>query len=133
MPKEVLNPKETWADKGGYDDTARELAQRFENNFEQFEDAVTDDVKAAGITRRLVLFQSDTNKGRRPQLLLFVLPLPSFSERPSRGSNIAYTQQVRATAGLPKPTGPPLPHAGRVDHGRCSSAPNPGERRDKIV
>ena len=49
VPKEVLNPKETWADKGGYDDTARELAQRFENNFEQFEDAVTDDVKAAGI------------------------------------------------------------------------------------
>ena len=49
VPKEVLNPKETWADKGGYDSTARDLAQRFEANFEQFNDAVTDDVKAAGI------------------------------------------------------------------------------------
>ena len=28
---------------------ARDLAKRFENNFEQFNDAVTDDVKAAGI------------------------------------------------------------------------------------
>ena len=49
VPTEVLNPKETWADKSGYDDTARDLAQRFEVNFEQFNDAVTDDVKAAGI------------------------------------------------------------------------------------
>ncbi len=49
VPKEVLNPKETWQDKGGYDSTARELAQRFQTNFSQFEDAVTDDVKSAGI------------------------------------------------------------------------------------
>mgnify|MGYP003633816341 CR=1 FL=1 len=45
----MLNPKETWADKSGYDSTARDLAQRFEANFKQFDDAVTDDVKAAGI------------------------------------------------------------------------------------
>ena len=49
VPKDVLNPKETWADKSGYDSTARDLAQRFEANFKQFDDAVTDDVKAAGI------------------------------------------------------------------------------------
>jgi phosphoenolpyruvate carboxykinase (ATP) len=49
VPKEVLNPKETWTDKSGYDTTARDLAKRFESNFEQFNDAVTDDVKAAGI------------------------------------------------------------------------------------
>ena len=44
-----LNPKETWTDKAKYDDTARDLAKRFESNFKQFEDAVTGDVKAAGI------------------------------------------------------------------------------------
>ena len=49
IPKEVLNPKETWDDKSGYDTTARDLAHRFESNFKQFEDAVTEDVKAAGI------------------------------------------------------------------------------------
>ena len=49
IPQEVLNPRETWADKSGYDNTARELAKRFQNNFEQFESAVTDQVKAAGI------------------------------------------------------------------------------------
>ena len=49
VPKEVLNPKETWADKKGYDSAARDLAQRFEANFEQFNEAVTADVRAAGI------------------------------------------------------------------------------------
>ena len=49
VPKEVLNPKETWADKKGYDSAARDLAQRFEANFEQFNEAVTEDVRAAGI------------------------------------------------------------------------------------
>ena len=49
VPKEVLNPKETWSDKHGYDVTARDLAHLFQANFSQFEDEVTDDVRAAGI------------------------------------------------------------------------------------
>ncbi len=49
VPQEVLNPKNTWADKKSYDETARELAHRFESNFAQFEDAVVDGVKQAGI------------------------------------------------------------------------------------
>ncbi|NQU69466.1 MAG: phosphoenolpyruvate carboxykinase [Rhodospirillales bacterium] len=49
VPQEVLNPKSTWNDKKGYDDMARNLAQRFEQNFKQFEDAVDDKVNAAGI------------------------------------------------------------------------------------
>ena len=49
IPKKVLNPRETWSDKSGYDSTALELAKRFQNNFEQFENSVTDQVKAAGI------------------------------------------------------------------------------------
>jgi phosphoenolpyruvate carboxykinase (ATP) len=49
VPNEVLKPRNTWSDKGAYDNTARDLAQRFEKNFKQFEDAVDDKVNKAGI------------------------------------------------------------------------------------
>ena len=49
VPKEVLNPKDTWSDKPGYDTAARNLASRFEANFKQFESAVEPSVNAAGI------------------------------------------------------------------------------------
>ena len=49
VPPEVLDPKNTWADKGAYDQTAHELTKRFEVNFKQFEPYVGDSVKAAGI------------------------------------------------------------------------------------
>jgi phosphoenolpyruvate carboxykinase (ATP) len=49
VPSEVLNPKATWRDKRAYDQTAREVAKRFENNFKQFESYVDEKVRAAGI------------------------------------------------------------------------------------
>ncbi|MBI1208557.1 MAG: phosphoenolpyruvate carboxykinase [Azospirillum sp.] len=49
VPAEVLKPKNTWADKRAYDETAREVARRFEANFKQFSDQVDDKVKSAGI------------------------------------------------------------------------------------
>ena len=49
VPAEVLQPRETWHDKGAYDSTARDLTQRFEANFKQFEEYVDDKVKAAGV------------------------------------------------------------------------------------
>ncbi|HYF07348.1 MAG TPA: phosphoenolpyruvate carboxykinase (ATP), partial [Acetobacteraceae bacterium] len=49
VPAEVLNPRETWADKAAYDRTARELVARFEKNFESFASAVGEDVRAAAI------------------------------------------------------------------------------------
>ena len=49
VPIEVLNPRNTWADGGAYDAQARDLTQRFENNFQQFEGHVDDQVKAAAI------------------------------------------------------------------------------------
>ncbi len=49
VPPEVLDPKNTWADKAAYDRTARELSARFEANFKQFEPFVGDKVKAAAI------------------------------------------------------------------------------------
>ena len=49
VPNEVLNPKNTWADGAAYDAQARDLTQRFEGNFRQFEGHVGDSVKAAAI------------------------------------------------------------------------------------
>ncbi len=49
IPSEVLNPRETWADKAAYDRAAADLVKRFEANFANFEAAVDDEVRAAAI------------------------------------------------------------------------------------
>jgi phosphoenolpyruvate carboxykinase (ATP) len=48
VPSEVLNPRDTWADKEAYDKQARELAAAFQKNFEQFADRVPEAVRNAG-------------------------------------------------------------------------------------
>ncbi|MFQ5984771.1 MAG: phosphoenolpyruvate carboxykinase [Alphaproteobacteria bacterium] len=47
VPAEVLNPRNTWADRQAYDHAAGELAARFHDNFARFEAHVGADVKAA--------------------------------------------------------------------------------------
>ena len=49
IPDEVLDPRQSWADKAAYDRTATELVSRFEQNFATFESGVGEDVKAAAI------------------------------------------------------------------------------------
>jgi len=49
IPQGVLNPREGWADKAGYDRAAQHLVGLFEKNFESFAGAVDDSVKAAAI------------------------------------------------------------------------------------
>jgi len=49
VPGEVLNPKNTWKDKKAYDNAARDVAQRFEKNFQQFESHVDDKVNKSAI------------------------------------------------------------------------------------
>jgi phosphoenolpyruvate carboxykinase (ATP) len=46
VPAEVLTPRNTWADKGAYDETAKKLAQMFVDNFKQYEDQASADIVA---------------------------------------------------------------------------------------
>ena len=50
VPAEVLNPRNTWADKTAYDQQAQALARSFVNNFKTFADDVSAEVDLAGPT-----------------------------------------------------------------------------------
>ncbi|SHE81386.1 phosphoenolpyruvate carboxykinase (ATP) [Thermoanaerobacter uzonensis DSM 18761] len=47
VPSEILNPKNTWADKEAYEKAAKNLALRFAENFKKYKD-VTNDIKKSG-------------------------------------------------------------------------------------
>ncbi len=47
VPNEVLNPRDTWADKEAYDKQAASLAKMFIDNFKNYESAANDEIKAA--------------------------------------------------------------------------------------
>jgi phosphoenolpyruvate carboxykinase (ATP) len=48
VPREVLLPRDAWADKGSYDAAARRLAGLFRDNFRQYADQVAAEVQQAG-------------------------------------------------------------------------------------
>ncbi len=48
VPSEILTPRNAWEDKEDYDRTATKLARLFCDNFAQYGDGVSDEVKAAG-------------------------------------------------------------------------------------
>jgi phosphoenolpyruvate carboxykinase (ATP) len=45
VPTEVLQPRNTWADKTAYDQKARDLARRFNENFKKYADGVSEAVR----------------------------------------------------------------------------------------
>ena len=47
VPSEILNPRETWADKAAYDAKASELAGLFNKNFEKYADKASEAIKSA--------------------------------------------------------------------------------------
>ncbi|MCL5884052.1 MAG: phosphoenolpyruvate carboxykinase (ATP), partial [Deltaproteobacteria bacterium] len=51
VPPEVLDPRSTWKDPAAYDRTARKLAGMFHENFAQYADQVTPEVRAAGFRK----------------------------------------------------------------------------------
>jgi phosphoenolpyruvate carboxykinase (ATP) len=47
IPSEILNPRNTWADKNDYDTKAKQLAKLFINNFEKYASGVSEEILAA--------------------------------------------------------------------------------------
>ena len=47
VPSEILNARNTWADKDAYDVKANSLADKFVKNFKQFEEYATDEIMSA--------------------------------------------------------------------------------------
>ncbi|HEX8332416.1 MAG TPA: phosphoenolpyruvate carboxykinase (ATP) [Segetibacter sp.] len=47
VPSEILNPRNTWADKEAYDTKAKDLAQQFVKNFEKYASGVSEEILAA--------------------------------------------------------------------------------------
>jgi phosphoenolpyruvate carboxykinase (ATP) len=48
VPSEILNPKNTWQDKAGYNQVLLKLANQFASNFEQYESGCTEAIFKAG-------------------------------------------------------------------------------------
>ena len=51
VPSEILNPKNTWADKNAYEEQAKKLANMFVENFKEYAEGTSESIKKAGPNR----------------------------------------------------------------------------------
>lgn len=51
VPGEILNPRDAWEDKAGYDSAAKRLAELFHKNFESYADRASEKIRNAGPRR----------------------------------------------------------------------------------
>ena len=47
VPSEILDPRNSWADKAAYDAKAKNLAEQFIKNFDQYASAANEEILAA--------------------------------------------------------------------------------------
>ena len=50
VPADILNPRNTWADKDAFDAAAKNLATKFQENFQAYEDQASEAIRSAGPT-----------------------------------------------------------------------------------
>jgi len=55
VPPDILNPRETWANKDMYDEKSLELAKKFNDNFHKFEAIASNEIRSAAPTFNRVL------------------------------------------------------------------------------
>ncbi|MDT3697332.1 MAG: phosphoenolpyruvate carboxykinase [Ignavibacterium sp.] len=48
VPEEILNPKNTWTDKNAYDEQAKKLANMFVDNFLEYAESTSEEIRNAG-------------------------------------------------------------------------------------
>jgi phosphoenolpyruvate carboxykinase (ATP) len=48
VPAEILNPRDTWADKSEYDREAKDLAAKFIENFKKYAEGTSEAIRNAG-------------------------------------------------------------------------------------
>jgi phosphoenolpyruvate carboxykinase (ATP) len=48
VPSRILRPRECWQDPAEFDKTAKTLAEKFNENFAEYADEASDEVKSAG-------------------------------------------------------------------------------------
>jgi len=48
VPSEILVPKNTWSDQASFQETSQKLAKLFSENFAQYADGVSEEIRAAG-------------------------------------------------------------------------------------